>query len=48
MLVPLLVSAPWLLGIAWIVGRQGFRLLVPRDDVPASFGEHARRRSVIS
>jgi hypothetical protein len=46
MLVSLIVCAPWLVGIAWVVHRHGLRVLLPRDDVPVSFGERARRRAV--
>jgi hypothetical protein len=46
MLVPLLFCAPWLVAVAWIVHRHGRGILFPRDDVPVSFGELARRRTV--
>ena len=36
--------APWLAAIAWIVHRHGLSLLIPRDDVPISFGDMQRRR----
>jgi hypothetical protein len=36
--------APWLLAIAWIVHRHGLGLLIPRDDVPMSFGDLQRPR----
>jgi len=38
--------APWIVAIAWIVRRHGSSLLFPRDDVPVSYGERARRRAV--
>ena len=48
MLVPMILicCAPWLAAIAWIVRRHGLSLLFPRDEVPVSFGELARRRTV--
>jgi hypothetical protein len=36
--------APWLAAIAWMVHRHGLGLLIPRDDVPASFGDLQRPR----
>jgi hypothetical protein len=45
MVVALVCSAPWLVAIAWIVRRHGLHVLLPRDDVPLSFGELARRRA---
>jgi len=40
--------APWLVAIAWIVRRHGLGVLLPRDDVAASYGDLARRRSAVS
>jgi hypothetical protein len=37
--------APWLAAIAWIVRRHGLGLLLPRDDVPTSFGDELQRRA---
>jgi hypothetical protein len=48
MLVALLFVAPWLIAIAWIVYRHGLALLVPKDELPASFGELVRRRAAPS
>jgi hypothetical protein len=39
--------APWLVAIAWIVHRGGFRVLFPQDDV-GSYGDHLQRRSTVS
>ena len=46
-LIPLIAAAPWVVGIAWVVHRTGFRVLFPKDDVSVSFGELARRRAAI-
>jgi hypothetical protein len=50
MVVALIVisCAPWLVAIAWIVRRHGLHLLFPQDDVVASYGDFARRRSAVS
>jgi hypothetical protein len=45
MVVAFVSIAPWLVALAWIVRRHGLRMLIPRDDVPVSFGELARRRT---
>jgi hypothetical protein len=37
--------APWLVAIGWIVHRHGLSLLLPRDDVPGSFGDQLQRRA---
>jgi isopropylmalate/homocitrate/citramalate synthase len=42
MLLGLLFAAPWIVAIAWVVYRTGFRELFPDDHVPVSFGEMAR------
>ena len=46
-LIPLIAAAPWVVGIAWVVHRNGLGLLLPKDQVPPSFGELARRRVVV-
>jgi hypothetical protein len=40
-------AAPWLVAIAWFVHRHGVELLLPKDELPASFGELARRRAAV-
>jgi hypothetical protein len=45
MLVALVACAPWLVAIAWIVRRHGLGVLLPRDDVPSSFGDRVQRRA---
>jgi hypothetical protein len=46
-MLELLFAAPWVLAIAWLVKRHGFRILVPEDDVPMSYGERASRRAAV-
>jgi hypothetical protein len=48
MLVALVACAPWLVAIAWIVHRHGLGVVLPRDEVVASYGDLARRRSTVS
>ena len=49
MVVPMILicCAPWLAAIAWIVRRHGLGVLLPKDDLPESFGELARRRTAV-
>ena len=47
MLLGLLLATPWLAAIAWVVYRGGLELLFPKDDLPVSFGEQARRRGAV-
>ena len=46
-LIPLIAAAPWVVGIAWVVHRNGLGLLLPKDQVPPSFGDVMRRRSAV-
>ena len=45
--VAVLLAAPWLLAVAWVVVRSGLDVVAGDDGVFPSLGEEARRRLTI-